>query len=242
MYDEIYQDLKLIAVKLPSDVGLPGVRLASDILSAELMTLGMSEPGSKAISNFTSRDRDPSSDPSVSLDALRESKTDILGLYRPNVEKPEIVVYVDSCLRASTDLSIPAADLLYIVLTHEMAHHAAATAVIESGGDSYRYTWNDYYECHGESWTGLHEFLAQALTFVCLIEHHKELLDSFRKLSEHQSLVYRNWEVFDSFVTNGVSTDVVRDSLRALFLGLMKSGGRFLPERDVLHDIIDYDE
>jgi hypothetical protein len=237
MYDEIYQNLKLTAV--PSSAGLPEPQLVADILSAQLLNLGMAAPGPKTISDFTSRDRDPSSDPFYSLDALRESKTDILGLYRPNAGMPEIVVYVDSCLRASIDLSIPAVDLLYVVLTHEMAHHATATAIIESAGPvcNYQFTWNDYNQCVGDSWTGLHEFLAQALTFVRLIESHKELLGSFRKLSEHQPIVYRTWEALDAFAANGVDTGPMRDSLRALFLGVMTSGNRLIPQREYLHEI-----
>ena len=66
-----------------------------------------------------------------SLDSLKDSKTDILGWYLTSQSRePEITLFVDSCPRTSRDLSVSFDDLLQIVVIHELAHHATASATI----------------------------------------------------------------------------------------------------------------
>jgi hypothetical protein len=188
----IYENLKLTAVERSAELCMPELTFVSDSLGQHLVNIGMFEQKSRVTNDLVSRGRE-ASDPTYSLDNLRDSQTDILGHYCTNMRDAEIKLYVDSCVRASKDLSVPVYDLLQIVLIHEIAHHATAWAVIEAGEEGPIYTWHDYNECDGGSWASVHEFFAQALTFVCIVEHHEELLDAFRKLSRQQSSVYRSW-------------------------------------------------
>jgi hypothetical protein len=199
MADKIYESLHLTAVEYPGDVTLPKLQFVSKVLDGQLSDIGMpqSQPGSEVENDFERRHRNES-DPQYSLDALRESRSDILGHYSTDVSsKADITLYVDSCSRASSDLSISLVDLIQIVLIHELAHHATAWAEIQVNiefpdiNQTFRYTWMDYNECYDGTWTSVHEFFAQALAFTCIVEHHKELLSSFRTLSRNQSTVYR---------------------------------------------------
>jgi hypothetical protein len=96
--------------------------------------------------------------------------------------------------------------------------------------DIFRYCWLDYNECSGGAWANVHEFFAQALTFLCIVERHAELLDTFRRLSWHQPALYRTWEVLDAFTYNNVGLHSIRASLQAQFLALMQAGQRFFPD------------
>jgi hypothetical protein len=201
----------MTAVGSPMNVTLPSLGFVSKVLGAQLSDIGMSQSqlGSEVENDFDRRDRNES-DPRYSLDTLRESPSDILGHYWTDLSsKAEIALYVDSCSGASTDLSISLVNLIEIVLIHELAHHATAWATIHVDIESpdiqtLRYTWMDYNNCYGGAWTSVHEFLAQALAFTCIVEHHKGLLRSFRTLSRNQPTVYRTWEVLDAFNQNEV--------------------------------------
>lgn len=137
----------------------------------------MSPVESKVTQDFKDRVR-VSTDPPYSLENLRESEWDILGLYCHNSSQPEIILYVDSCLRAAKDVSTSVGRLLNVVLIHELAHHATASAVIVDGGK--RYNWDAYDKCHGGTWSGVHEYFAQALAFVCVCQNHEGPLDALR--------------------------------------------------------------
>jgi hypothetical protein len=76
----------------------------------------------------------------------------------------------------------------------------------------------------------VHEFFAQSLTVLCILEEHATLLDGLRKLSHHQSSVYRAWGVFDAFTQNKVVPYWIRGALQALFLGVMNYGDRLTPD------------
>lgn len=191
------ENLKLTSVGGPASVSLPNLDFVSETLGVQLENVGMSKPESKVTNDFTPRDRNQS-DPPYSLDALRESQTDVLGLYWTDRSKAEITLYVDSCMRASKDLSVPLDHLLQVVLIHEIAHHVTAWAIIKPSDDEYQYSWSDCNDCLADSWTSVHEFFAQASAFVCITERDEALLDTFRKLSRNQSSVYRTWEVLDA--------------------------------------------
>jgi hypothetical protein len=219
MANEIYESLRLTAVGCPSDVALPSLKFLSKVLSRQASDIGM--PGeqleSEITNTFALRVRNEE-DPRYSLESLKESTRDILGLY----QDPEITLFVDSCSRVSTDLSVSIDDLLRLVLIHELAHHATAWAQIADRYDTY--TWADYNECNGDPWTSVHEFFAQALSFLWIAKHQKELLGAFRTFSRYQPSIYRAWEVFDAFARNKVPLHSIRDILKDLFLASMKSG------------------
>ena len=138
------------------------------------------------------------------------------------------------CSRASRDLSVSIDDLLQIVLIHELAHHATAWATIVDHGSIYM--WTDYDKCGGDPWPSVHEFFAQAFSFLWLAEHRKELLGAFRTLSRYQPSIYRTWEVFDAFTQNKVPLDWIRKTLRDQFLALMQiCGQRWLVQHHELH-------
>jgi hypothetical protein len=138
------------------------------------------------------------------------------------------------CSRASRDLSVSIDDLLQIVLIHELAHHATAWATIVDHGSIYM--WTDYDKCGGDPWPSVHEFFAQAFSFLWLAEHRKELLGAFRTLSRYQPSIYRTWEVFDAFTQNKVPLDSIRKTLRDQFLALMQiCGQRWLVQHHELH-------
>jgi hypothetical protein len=220
------KSLRLTAVGCPSDVTLPSL-LVSKVLSQQLSTIGMSgeKLKSEITNTFVLRKR-KASDPQYSLDLLKESKTDILGLYlRNQSHQSEIRLFVDSCSRASRDLSVSIDDLLQIVLIHELAHHATAWATIVDRRRSI-YTWTDYDNCYGDSWPSVHEFFAQALSFLWLAKHREELLGAFRTLSRYQPSIYRTWEVFDAFTQNKVPLRSIRKTLKDQFLALMLSDGQ----------------
>jgi hypothetical protein len=236
MASEICTGLRLTAVECPGDVTLPSLELVSQVLCGQLGDIGMPLPEFKVSNNFVPRERNEK-DLQYSLHALKESPTDILGLYSTDLSlKSDITLYVDSCLRASKDLSVSFEDLLQIVLIHELAHHATAWAEIHHRtqvfdfDEIFRYCWLDYNECSGGAWANVHEFFAQALAFLCIIERHAELLGAFRTLSWHQPALYRTWEVLHAFTHNDVGLHSIRASLQAQFLALMQAGQRFFPD------------
>jgi hypothetical protein len=237
MANEIYEDLRLTAVGCPSEVTLPSFKFVFEVLSQQLRDIGMSgeELDSEITNTFVLRERNES-DPQYSLDSLKESETDILGLYLTNQSRqPEIRLFVDSCSRACTDLFVSIDDLLQIELIHELAHHATGCAEIVDECRSI-YRWTDYDRCGGDRWPSVHEFFAQALSFVWIAKDRKELLGPLRTLSRYQPSIYRTWEVFDAFTQNKVSLDSIRKTLQAQFLALMKScGQRRLPQHHELH-------
>jgi hypothetical protein len=98
--NDIFENMKLTVVECPSDVKLPRLEFVSEMLSKQLKILGMSPPEPKVTKDFVPRPRVPT-DPPYSLENLRESEGDILGLYCHNSNQPEIILYVDSCVRAS---------------------------------------------------------------------------------------------------------------------------------------------
>jgi hypothetical protein len=224
MANQLYEGLRLTAVGCPSDVTLPSLKSVSKALSQQLSDIGMSgeELESEITNTFVLRERNQS-DPQYSLDSLKESKTDILGSYRTDQNRQsEITLFVDSCSRASTDLSLSPFDLLQIVLIHELAQHATAWATIEDE-DKDLYEWIDYNQCNSDPWPSVHEFFAQALSFLCIAEHQKELLGAFRKLSRYQPSIYRTWEVFDASTQKKVPLHSIRETLKGQFLPLMRS-------------------
>lgn len=203
------------------------------------------ESGSRPLINdFGIRER-KASDPLYSLDILKESAIDILGLYHTDFANAEVVLYIDSCMRAAQDIGLKLDDLVEVVLIHELAHHATAWGRVvvrafeeDESGEEYR--WEDYNECHSNSWTGVHEFFAQSLTFVRLVESNSTAVTAFRRLSRCQSSVYRTWEVFDAFTQNSVGIASIRDWLQAQFLTLMRSNcKRRIPQ--YIHDVCEYD-
>jgi hypothetical protein len=212
--------LKLTAVELPEGLSLPNLEFVSESLSRHLVNLGMSEAKSQATSNFVRRER-KEGDPSYSLDVLRESQTDVLGSYCTDLREAEVTLYVDNCMRTSKDISVKVDDLLQIVLVHEIAHHATASAVVEVSDLGPIHTWRDYNDCHGGSWTSVNEFFAQTLTLVCIVEDHPNLLGGFRKLSREQPSVYRAWEPFDSLIQNEVEPYSIHAALQAVVLGFI---------------------
>jgi hypothetical protein len=211
------------------------LKSVSKVLSQQLSDIGMSdaEPDSDITNTFVLRERNQR-DPRYSLDSLKESETDILGLYLASQNRqPEIRLFIDSCSRASRDLSVPIDDLLQIVLIHELAHHTTASATIVEEGRAY--TWIDYAKCGGDPWRSVHEFFAQALSFLWLAEHRKELLGAFRTLSRYQPSIYRTWEVFDAFTQNEVPLCSVRETVQNQFLTLLQNRGQRLVQHDELH-------
>jgi hypothetical protein len=249
MANKIFECLNLTAVGCVSDITLPSLKFVSQVLEEQLSDIGMSSPHSRGelTKNFDRRERNKS-DPRYSFDFLKESQTDVLGLYSTDLSgKAEITLYVDSCASASTDLSLSLIDLLQIVLAHEIAHHTTAWAEIhlniqvEDFEETYRYCWMDYNKCVGGTWSSVHEYFAQALAFVCLAAHHKGLLDSFRTLSRYQPSVYRTWEVLDAFTLKGIGLQPIRASIQNQFLALLQAGKRFFPEIETMHRIFGYD-
>jgi len=240
-YNEVFGKLKLTAVPDPPGVTLPNREFVAEILGNQLEILGMSTPKSEVTQDFKNRVRDWK-DPVYSLENLRERRGDILGFYCHNNSEPEVILYVDSCLRASEDLSVSAADLLQIVLIHELAHHATASAVIK---DRYKkvFSWEDYDKCNDNPWPSVHEYFAQSLAFVCVAKNQAGRLNALRSLSKQQSAIYRTWEFLDAFAQNKVGLHLIRASLKAQFLALMKSdGSRSVPEPEHMHTIVGYDE
>jgi hypothetical protein len=126
------------------------------------------------------------------------------------------------------------------VLIHELAHHATACSVIKKSRRNF--TWNDYKDCHGGNWPSVHEYFAQALTFICISEHHKELLPAFQQKSQHQSSIYRTWEVLDAFEQNKVSLDSIRASIQAQFVTLLESRVQCLAEIEDIDAVYNVDE
>lgn len=106
MCEGVYDELKLTAVGCPAEVSLPNLEFVSEILGVQLDDIGMLKAEPRVTNGFACRDRN-ASDPVYSFDELGKLRTDILGLYSWNLRKPEITLYVDSCLCASEDLSIP---------------------------------------------------------------------------------------------------------------------------------------
>src|SRR5260221_1592426 len=223
MANKIYEGLRLMAVGCPSDVTLPSSQFVSKVLGKQLSDIGMSgeELESEFTNTFGHRDRNEE-DPQYSLGCLKEARTDILGLYLTNQShQPEIRLFVDSCSRASTDLSLSRVDLLQIVLIHELAHHATACATIKDEKDGYE--WIDYNQCNSDPWPSVHEFFAQALSFLCIAEHRKELLCAFRKRSRYQPSLYRTWAILDAFDQSGVRFHLIRETLQHQFFALILS-------------------
>jgi hypothetical protein len=258
----MYEELKLTAVECPVDLAtaLPKPDRVREAFGQLLVDLGKKyerylfdecmhsefESGSRPVINdFRIRERNDT-DPLYSLDILKESVFDLLGLYRTDFANAEVVLYIDSCMRAAQDIGVKPYDLLQVVVIHELAHHATAWGRVvvrafeeyQFGGVEYR--WKDYNECHGNSWTGVHEFFAQSLTFVHLVESNSAAISVFRRLSLCQPSVYRTWEVLDAFTQNGVGIASVRDWLQAQFLTLMRGNcKRRIPQYPF--DVCDYD-
>jgi hypothetical protein len=240
--NEIFGKLKLTSVTDTPGVPLPGREFVSEILGSQLKILGMSTRKLKVTQYFKNRARISKKDPEYSLENLREGQGDILGFYCHNYGEPEVILYVDSCLRASEDLSVPGAGLLQIVLIHELAHHATASAVVKDRNKNI-FSWEDYDKCNEIPWPSVHEYFAQSLAFVCVAEHHAGLLKALRSLSKQQSPIYRTWEVLDAFAQNKAGPHSMRASLKAQFLALMKSNGsRSVPEIEESHLVKGYDE
>ena len=235
--EEIYEKLKLRAVG-PTEIALPSLEFVSKVLRKHLGDLGMidSEPKSQVKNDFVPCHR-KDKDPSYSLESLRESKTDILGVYSGGRNQPEITLYVDSCLRASKDLGISPDSLVHIVLIHELAHHATAWAVIEQS------RWEDYFDCGDRSddnWTSVREYFAQALTFVYISEHREGLIKDFLELSNNQPSMYRTWEVLHAFDEIKINMHWICDSLQAQFRALV--GKYHVIEPEEMHTVCGYDE
>jgi hypothetical protein len=124
------------------------------------------------------------------------------------------------------------------VLIHELAHHTTASATIVDEGRIY--TWIDYVKCGGDPWPSVHEFFAQALSFLWIAEYRKELLGAFRTLSRYQPSIYRTWEVFDAFTRNKVPLCSVRETVQDQFLTLLqKRGQRFIQHHETHTDTSD---
>lgn len=239
MSKEIYEKLNLIAVG-PTDAILPSLEFVSEILGKHLGVIGMrrSTRRSEVTSDFIPRERNEE-DLRYFPGILQDSDVDILGLYSAGSSKPEITLYIDSCVGASKDLAISLDSLVCIVLIHELAHHATASAVITSNGK--KYEWDGYSDCKGGRWSDIHEFFAQALAFVCIKQHHESLLDAFRTLSRNQHSVYRTWEILDALMLNGVSCGSICNSLRSQHLVLLKTRYQ-VPEIETMHTMVGYDE
>jgi hypothetical protein len=147
---------------------------------------------------------------------------------------------VDSCLRAAKDIAASPDDLLHIVLIHELAHHATASAVIKDGYGK-RFCWGDDDNYDKDACPSVHEYFAQALAFVSIDQNQGTRLDALRRLSKHQSSMYRTWEVLDAFTQNKVGLCSIRDSLRSQFLALLKTRPQ-VPEMWDMHKIYNYNE
>jgi hypothetical protein len=216
-------------------------RIRLEMLSKQLKILGMSSPEAKVTKDFVPRPRVPT-DPPFSLENLREAQGDILGHYCHNRSEPEVILYADSCLRAAKNISTSVEGLLHVVLVHELAHHSTASGIVKDNCGT-EWSWEDYGECDEGTWPGVHEYFAQALAFVCVFEKHAEPLEALRRLSKHQSPIYRTWEVLDAFARNNVGLQFIQDSLKAQFLALMRAKqGRRNVEFEDMHTITGYDE
>jgi hypothetical protein len=218
--DDIFGKLKLTAVPDPSPIELPSRTFVTEMLAKQLEILGMSPPESRATKDFKHRSR-KSTDPNYSLENLGESQVDILGLYCHRSSDPEAIIYVDSCVRAAKDIGASVDDLLHIVLVHELAHHATASAVIKDDAGKV-FCWDDYNKCQAGTWPSVHEYFAQALAFVSIDQNHEKRLDALRRLSRQQSAIYRTWEVLDAFKRINVGLEI----LKAQLLALMKVHGK----------------
>jgi len=249
MANKIFECLNLTAVGCVKDITLPSLKFVSQVLEEQLSDIGMSlsHSGEELTKNFDRRESNKS-DPHYSFDFFKESQADLLGLYSTNLsDKADITLYVDSCASASTDLSLSLNELLHVVLVHELAHHTTAWAEIyldmriNDLEQTDRYCWMDYNECVGGTWSSVHEYFAQALAFVCLAAHHKELLGCFRTLSRYQPSVYRAWEVLDASTQNGIGIQSIRASIQAQYLELLQARQQFFPEIENMHRKFDYD-